>query len=192
MENQRQCCIGLEPGARALAFLDEKGQLRLGVGLFRDGAPQITMFDHENKERVVMVVDAKDNLPHLHLLGDDGKALVRLTVKKDGGPTFSIDQKDKGGIVASLSKNGEPSLYLYAKPDKVRMSLEVIDGAPYIRLFGANNVVKSRWTVSPDGSPTFSLLDGRSRERLSIGIDKNEEPFIRLNNPDKNASKTIR
>jgi len=179
-------------GRASLIFLDEKGQLRLAVSLLPDGAPAITMFDQKQKAHVNLMISSKNNMPYLHLVGDEGNAMIELTIDKDTHPTFSIDRKGKGRILATLSDAGEPGVYLSGKPDQLGIGLEIVDGLPVIRLFGANNVVKSKWTILPDGSPIFSLMDGRSRERLSIGTDKNGDPFIRLNNPEKNTSKVIR
>jgi len=181
-----------DAGQARLVFLDEKGGLRLFVGMNPDGAPGITMFDQTNKQKLNMVIDLKNNLPQIDLFDDQGNAPISLSITKELGPTFLIGAADKGRIAIGLSEEGEPRVVLCAKDTKPRISLELIHGAPVIRLFDRNNVVRARWRVLPDGSPVFSILDSRSRERLSMGTDNTEQPFIRLSDPDKNTSKAIR
>lgn len=181
-----------EDGQPRLVFLGEKGELRLSVGLNPDGSAGIYLLGADHKARFYMGFAPKKTTPQLSLYDDQGNEMISLEVANGAGPTIWVGTKDKGRISMGLSKEGEPAVVLWSANNEPRLGIDFVDGAPTMRFMDSANVVRARWKLRPDGSPDFSLLDAKSRERLSIGTDPAGHPFIHWIDPDTKAAKTIR
>jgi hypothetical protein len=181
-----------DAGQARLVFFGEKGELRLSIGINPDGSPGIVFLGADGKARLYMGFSPREGTPQLSLFDDQGNQTISLDATKQNGPAISMGRMDKGRITLGLSKEGEPSILLWSKNNEPRLGLDLVDGAPVIEFIDGNKGVRARWRLLADGSPDFTVLDSQSRERLSIGTDKTEHPFIRMTDPDKNAVKNIR
>jgi len=180
-----------DEGLARLVFFDEKGGLRLFVGMNPDGTPGITMFDEKTKQKLRIGMQAKENITYLYLFDDEGNVTISLSMRKALGPRLLVGRADKGRVSIGLSKTGEPQVNLWAKNDEPRIGLELNDGMPAIRLFDGAKSVRTTWKLSADGSPVFSILDEQSRERLAIGAEKDQHPYIRFIDPDNKTIKAF-
>lgn len=180
-----------DSGDARLVFLDDKEHLRLAIGLLSGGRPGITMFDQNNKQKLSLAILPDGDAPGLVLFDDQGNPSINLSVIKDSGPQLAMGSADKGRITMGLSKDGEPSVLLCSKGDKPRMNLQLVDGAPSIRFYDANQVIRTSWGLKADGSPSFSLSDDQSRVRLMISTGVAGQPFIRIDDPDNKTSKLL-
>jgi hypothetical protein len=176
-------------GQARLEFLDEKGGLRLAVGMWPGGTPGITMFDDKTNQRLSIGMNLKEKATYLYLFDAQKNVAMSLTMHEEGGPWVTIGGPEKGQVLIGLSEQGEPRVYLFAKKKEPRIGLELNDGAPAIMLYEKG--VRTVWKLKPDGSPVFSILDDQSRERLSIGAS-DDHPYIRFVDPDKKTFKDIR
>ncbi len=178
-----------EAGQARLEFLDDKGRLRLAVGMNPDRTPGITMLDEKTNQRLRIGMDIKEKVTYLYLFDAQGQVAIALSMHEERGPWVSIGRSEKGQVSIGLSKQGEPRAYLFAKSKEPRIGLELNDGAPAIMLY--DKQVRTAWKLKPDGSPVFSILDEEARERLSIGAS-DDHPYIRFVDLDKKTMKNIR
>jgi hypothetical protein len=162
------------------------------VGISPDGSPGIYLIGVDSKAQLFMGFAPKQGAPQLSLYDDHGNETISLDIPKNSGPTVWIGSKDKGRISMGLSKEGEPSVLMWSANNEPRLGIDFIDGAPTMRFMDKANVVRARWKLQRDGSPDFSLLDAKARERLLIGTDPTGHPYIQTNDPDAKVVKTIR
>jgi hypothetical protein len=178
-------------GQARLVFLGEHGEPRLSVGSGPRGSPAIIMFDRNSKQKLNIGFDPKDEMPQLGLFDEQGNETISLRVMKDVGPQIAIGRAGLGRVTLGLSKDGEPHVLLWSKNDLPRFGLDLVNGAPTVTFLDESMVVRASWHLTADGSPVFSLRDARARERLWIGTDKTERPFIRMIDPDNNTVKDL-
>jgi hypothetical protein len=179
------------PGQARLVFLDDAGGLRLSVGMDPGGEPGITLFNQQNKPQLSMSIDSKKKSPQLHLFDDRGNSTISIGVDQETGAAIWIGKAERGRISMGVNLHGEPSVLLWGKDNTPRLSLAVIDDCPVITLLDDTKVVRTRWKVLRNGTPMFSLLDERGRDRLVMGVDTEDRPFIRVTDPKTKDSKLI-
>lgn len=192
-DGRKSALLCLDPDGQArLSFFDQKGDLRLGIGLDRSGSPSINLFGDDHSLKVGLGLGPDDGMPALQFFDDQRNGVMSLDMTKEFGPGISVGNPGQGHISIGFSLQGEPTIGFWRTKNDLRIQLSILEDIPVISLLDKNHVLRTTWKILPGGSPAFSLSDDRSRERLVITLDKDSKPVIRLIDPDRNEAREIR
>ena len=175
----------------SLSFVDQKGNVRLNVGLVDNGSPGITLMGANGLPKLALGVDPTLDNPAIVLWDDDGEAAITLGIVKGHGPTLAIGSRGRSSVSAGVSTQGAASVKLLDGSGMPRVALTNLDDGPEIVFTDANDHVRARLKVNPDGSPKFALYDRNNKERLIAQTDKEGRPSIRFVDPANNTLKEL-
>jgi hypothetical protein len=154
------------------------GQDSDGVGLKiygKDGKRKIELLDKKSLNRGFLIYDDKEQLRALYSLSLS-KDAVELTIGDNNKtPRISLEQRKDGSGLYFNSENGKPLTKVLATNETAGFFIHRINGgAP-----------EGGLTIGRDDSMALNFLDKTGKIRLTLGIDKIQQPSIQIGGRDE-------
>ena len=90
-----------------------------------------------------------------------------------------VDANGRMAATLGVSKEGEPSLFMYDHNGKLRTGLSIGSGDELgLKLYDAKGAMRISLTISNDRIPALRLFDPSVRPRALIGVDSEGEPAM--------------
>ncbi len=179
-------------GGVTLAFLSNRGNPQLVVGMDSKGTPTIAFLAEDGESRMDLSLDPVSQMPSVRLVDRDGGSNLVVGLDKIHGPGVQLSRLNRGSVSLNVSDIDGPSCTISDREGAPRIRLSVSASESVVELLGPKRVVRSVWKVAKDGSSAFRLSDGASKPRIELSTGADGRPFIRVLDSDGNLKKEWR
>ncbi len=186
--------------AQKIELTDDKGNVRISLGITADGAAIIKLLDKDGKPTVALRSD--DGLGILNAEGkpkvvagaagagygisvfdSKGKARAELTMVDDEPYMVMTDSNGKFRLSMFLLKD-QPFISLTdGKDDGAYVSLKVKGSAPQLLLSDSSGKARSEYSLADDGAPRLLMSNSTGASSLQLLFD-NDLPYIETMYPN--------
>jgi hypothetical protein len=173
--------LGTVNGTTGLALLDRNQKERLLMWVDAEGeAPSIVAYDTSNKRRLVFGLSPQ-NKPMMGVYGERGEPSIMIA------PDHMLLADKAGQIRAQLSlgSEGEPSLVLYGNDGRTELGLSVLaKNEPRLRLVDKDGRGRVMLALLQDGSGGVFLSDPpKGKLRVALATNSNNAPTLTFFDP---------
>ena len=165
-------------GGALMSFYDEKGVMRLGVGVSDDTGPELMLYDRTGQRRLSVAIRNAIGFPSITLFRDStGDAELFLTAH-DTGASISLNGKQTSSyVLISLDADGEPLISMNGPGKKHGLSLSADGNGQHIMLIRGDRSPVSLG-LGADGSPALQLEDLTGKVSSTVTLKPNGETTI--------------
>jgi hypothetical protein len=181
-------------GHASLLFTDRDRLVRVGLDGPADPSPYVIFAKTAASNRAALKIRA-DNSARLSLGLSDSDAMLELVVREKVGPYLSL-QGDSGHMGLSLFSTdqgpGSAQLSLYDRNELRRLALVHGATATSLALIDVNKQLRAEFGMFPGRPPELVLFEPGSMPRLELTEDAAHAAVIKLHDPAKNQTQSIK
>ena len=170
--------------AQAFHLVDEKGNLRGGLGFSKDGHPAVLFNNPSGKPMAYFGV--VNSTPIIEFMDEEGKGRLSLSLGQNGSPhIFFTDDNNKPKMVLAINRNREAGITLHDNENVARMAFLVQGKEPRIAFIEGKKAVDMLLTTRPDGQGGMVMQNKHGQ--IILGM-YNDAPVLMLKKGDKTES----
>ena len=153
------------------SLLSPDGQVRMRFGLGNDGSAGLAIGDDNGKVRATVGLSS-DGSASLAFGDKNGKIRAKFGLAPEASPTMGMQVKDgELSQVYSLAEQGSPTIGLYDNAGKVRVRLGLAaEGSPVMRLLDRDGDLRAVVGLASDGTPVRAVPRRRQRAHLDDAL----------------------
>jgi hypothetical protein len=128
----------------------------------------------------------------ISVVDPNGKPRITLAMVKAMPAIALADKAQRSRLMLSLADDGNGSLVLGDRADKIRLLVGTPNGDPTVQMFDRGQARRVRLQVAAEGAPFLDLADSDGKNRLSLQVDPKGWPGLGMFDPNGDGRITAR